>query len=317
MSATVSKSSAAKARKPSALADREIVITRVLNAPRDLVWKAWTDPRHVVHWWGPTGFTNTLHEMDVRPGGVWRHVMHGPDGTDYPNKVVYLEVVKPERLVYSHGDDVEGHACQFHVTVTFAKQQGGKTKVTLRMLFETAAQRDETVKFGAVEGGNQTLDRLEAYVASMPASAASKEEIVITRVFDAPRQLVWKAWVDPEFLKKWSAPRGFDIIGGEQDVRPGGAWRCRMRSPGGQELSLGGAYREVAKPERLVFTHAWDDANGKPGPETLVAVRLADLDGKTQLTFHQSGFKSAASRDGHAQGWTECFDLLAECLAAA
>ena len=84
-------------------ADREIVISRILDAPRELVWKAMTNPKHVIHWWGPRGFSTTIEKMDVRPGGVWKHVMHGPDGTDYPNKSVFKEVVKPERLVFSHG----------------------------------------------------------------------------------------------------------------------------------------------------------------------------------------------------------------------
>ena len=82
--------------------DREIVISRVFDAPRERVFEAMTDPKQVVKWWGPNGFTTTIHEMDVRPGGVWRHTMHGPDGTDYPNKSVFLEVVKPERIVYKH-----------------------------------------------------------------------------------------------------------------------------------------------------------------------------------------------------------------------
>jgi uncharacterized protein YndB with AHSA1/START domain len=82
--------------------DREILITCLLNAPRELVWKAWTNPKHVAQWWGPRGFTTTIEKMDVRSGGVWKHVMHGPDGVDYPNKSVFKEVVKPERIVYSH-----------------------------------------------------------------------------------------------------------------------------------------------------------------------------------------------------------------------
>src|SRR5688572_30826396 len=104
-------------------ADREISATRVFDAPRDLVWKAWTDPKHIAQWWGPNGFTNTISEMDVKPGGVWRFVMHGPDGTDYRNEIVYLEVVKPERLVYDHGPSPK-----FRVTVTFAAE-GNKTRL--------------------------------------------------------------------------------------------------------------------------------------------------------------------------------------------
>jgi len=143
-------------------ADREIVARRVFDAPRELVFKMWTDPQHVAKWWGPKGFTNTIHEMDVRPGGVWQFVMHGPDGVDYKNKNVFIEVVKPERLVYDH---VTGP--QFHVTVTFA-EQGNKTELTVRMLFESATQRDKVAKeFGAIEGLNQTLERLEECLAKL------------------------------------------------------------------------------------------------------------------------------------------------------
>jgi uncharacterized protein YndB with AHSA1/START domain len=149
------------------IADREIVITRLVDAPRELVWQAWTDPRHVGNWWGPNGFSNTIHSMDVRPGGAWVYDMHGPDGTTYPNRVAYLEVVKPERLVYNHGSDDPHDPHSFHVTVTFAAQ-GGKTLVTMRLLFATAAARDFVVReFKAIEGGNQTLDHLEQYLKSM------------------------------------------------------------------------------------------------------------------------------------------------------
>src|SRR5271156_6753607 len=88
--------------------DREIVITRIVDAPRELVWEAWTDPKHVAQWWGPRGFSTTIEEMDVRPGGVWRHTMHGPDGTNYPNKSVFTEVVKHERIAFSHGGGKKG-----------------------------------------------------------------------------------------------------------------------------------------------------------------------------------------------------------------
>lgn len=144
---------------PANATDREIVATRVFKAPRELVFRMWTEPEHVARWWGPNGFTTTIHEMDVRPRGVWRFVMHGPDGRDYQNKIVYVEVTPPERLVYDH---VSGP--KFHVTVSFA-EQGEQTKVTVRMLFDTAAQRDYTVReFGAVEGLHQTLGRLAAYL---------------------------------------------------------------------------------------------------------------------------------------------------------
>jgi uncharacterized protein YndB with AHSA1/START domain len=148
----------------SATADRDIGITRVFDAPRELVFDVWTDPKHVAQWWGPRGFTNTVQEMDVRPGGIWRLMMHGPDGVDYPNKIVYIEVVRPERLVYWHGDDDDNETTRFHVTVTF-DDEGGKTKLTMRVLFATAAQRDQVAEeHGAVDGMKQTMDRLEEYL---------------------------------------------------------------------------------------------------------------------------------------------------------
>lgn len=143
-------------------ADREIVTTRVVDAPRERVWRAWTDRAQVAQWWGPNGFTSTIHEMDLRPGGVWQFVMHGPDGVDYKNNSIFEEIVRPERLVYTH---VSGP--KFQATATF-DEHGGKTTVTTRMLFDTAAERDRTVKvFGAVEGARQTLERLNQHVARM------------------------------------------------------------------------------------------------------------------------------------------------------
>jgi uncharacterized protein YndB with AHSA1/START domain len=140
--------------------DREILTTHMVAAPRELVFAAWTDPEHVGHWWGPNGFTTTISEMDVRPGGFWRFVMHGPDGVDYKNEIVYLEVVRPERLVYDH---LSGP--RFHMTVTF-DEQGGQTKITMRMRFETAALRDKVAEqFRAVEGAQQTLARLADFLA--------------------------------------------------------------------------------------------------------------------------------------------------------
>src|SRR5690349_19761562 len=157
----------AKTETKSPTADREMFITRILNAPRELVWSAWTDPKHVGNWWGPNGFTNTIHEMEVKPGGVWILTMHGPDGIDYPNKIVFREVVKPSLLVYSHGSGNENDPGQFEVTVTFVAF-GKKTELTMRAVFKTKEERDMVVeKYGALEGNKQTLNRLEEYLLTM------------------------------------------------------------------------------------------------------------------------------------------------------
>ena len=150
-------------------ADREIVITRVFDAPRALVFRAWTEPEHLVRWLGPAGFSNTTLAIDIRPGGAWRFIMHGPDGTDYPNRIIFDEIVPPERLVYTHDDDGRGAASAFRVTVTLA-EQGAQTLLTSRMVFPTAAAREHVVtKFHAIEGAHQNMDRLAAYLAQMAA----------------------------------------------------------------------------------------------------------------------------------------------------
>lgn len=144
--------------------DREIVLARVFNAPRELVFEAWTNPEHLPRWFGPNGFTATTLEIDVREGGRWRYIFQGPDGTTWNSRMVFLEVKRPERLVFEHGADEDDDPGRFRTTVTFDAQSNGKTVVTLRQLHPTKEQRERTIGFGAVELGYQTLDKLAAYV---------------------------------------------------------------------------------------------------------------------------------------------------------
>ena len=153
--------------------DRELLMTRILDAPRALVYKAWTEPEQVAKWWGPAGFTNTITEMDLRPGGVWKVIMHGPDGTDYPNKIVYEEVVHAEKLVYMHSEDSAEDDTKFHVTVHF-EDEGKKTKLTMRMRFETAEEKDKIIReSGAMEGHKQTMIRLEELLATIQQAVSA------------------------------------------------------------------------------------------------------------------------------------------------
>lgn len=147
--------------------DREIIATRILNTPREVVFEVWTNPKHVINWWGPKGFTNTIHEMTVKPGGVWRFVMHGPDGTDYPNKIIFKEVVKPSLLSFDHGwdvDDIKQDPRTFEVTINF-NAKGKTTEVIMKMVFKSKEVKDEVVeKYGAIEGNKQMMDKLEEYL---------------------------------------------------------------------------------------------------------------------------------------------------------
>ena len=139
--------------------NRELIIEKTLNAPIDLVWEAFTNPNHVKNWWGPDGFTNTIFTMDVNPGGVWDLVMHGPDGTDYKNKSVFREIVKPNRIVFDH---ISGPKYTATISLT---AQGNKTHLRWHMVFETAEMFEKTVKtFKADEGLKQNIVKLEAYL---------------------------------------------------------------------------------------------------------------------------------------------------------
>jgi len=148
---------------------RAIIGTRVFDAPRELVFAAFTDPKHLAQWWGPDGFTTTTSAFDFRPGGEWRHVMHGPDGRDYQNRIIFDEIVRPELIAYRHpgGSDVE--PVQFTQRLTF-EDLNGKTRLIWYGTFASAAERARVIKqYGADKGMVQTMARLAAFVAARKA----------------------------------------------------------------------------------------------------------------------------------------------------
>ncbi len=143
-------------------AEREIVVTRLLDAPRDLVFAAFTEREHVIHWWVPSG--TTIHEYDGQPGGLWRYTMPGPDGAPYPFRIQFIHIDRPTRLVYDYGADVEGAPEPVRTTVTF-EEENGRTRVTLQLTFATAAARAEAAQYGAAAGAQQALASLASYLA--------------------------------------------------------------------------------------------------------------------------------------------------------
>jgi len=243
------------------ISDREIIISRVFDAPRELVWEAMTDPKHVVNWWGPRGFTTTTEVMDFRPGGTWKHIMRGPDGTEYPNKSVFVEIVKHERIVYTHaGGKKDAPGAHFEATWTFEALGPNKTRLTLRQLHPSAQARDTVVKvYGAIEGGRQTLERLSEHLAKMESAG---EAFVIVHNFNAPRDLVFKMWTDPEHLKHWWGPKDFTLVNCKLDLRPGGLFLYCLKAPNGSEMWGKFIYREIVAPERLVYVNSFSDATG-------------------------------------------------------
>lgn len=149
------------------ITENEIVTSRLLDAPPELVFDAWTNPAHLAHWYGPDGFTLTTKEIDVKKGGSWNFIMHGPDGRDYINKVIFIEVEKPHRLVSTHAGGGDTADISFQTTITFEKL-GNQTLLTMRSVFKSAAALEKVIQeHGAVEGGKQTLNRLAEYLIQM------------------------------------------------------------------------------------------------------------------------------------------------------
>jgi uncharacterized protein YndB with AHSA1/START domain len=159
----------AQAQSPTA--DREILISRVIHAPRELVFEAFTEVRHLSQWWGPAGFTTTTRSFEFRVGGAWDFVMHGPDGTDYSDWITWTEIVPPERIAMLHGE-YRDDPNAFESVLTF-EPDGQSTRIEMLTVFPTPALRDEAVDtYGAIEGGRQTLGNLAAYVDGIVATGA-------------------------------------------------------------------------------------------------------------------------------------------------
>ncbi|MFY1654400.1 SRPBCC family protein [Solwaraspora sp. WMMB762] len=149
-----------------ATADREIVISRVIDAPPELVFEAFTEVRHLSRWWGPEGFSTTTRSFEFRVGGEWDFVMHGPDGTNYSEWITWTEIVPPQRIALLHGESRDDPNA-FESTLAFAPD-GAATRIVMRTVFPTRELRDQAVeKYHAIEGGEQTLSNLAAYVAEL------------------------------------------------------------------------------------------------------------------------------------------------------
>jgi uncharacterized protein YndB with AHSA1/START domain len=273
-------------------ARQELTLTRIFGAPRSLVFKTWTDVKHVARWWGPRGFTNPVCEWDARRGGLIRIDMRGPNGTIYPMKGVFHEIVEPERVVFTSTalEDEHGKPL-FEIlnTITF-EDFSGLTKLTLHARLVTkdfkVTPQVAAALAGMEQGWSESLYRLADEVENFLATALAEREIVISRVFDAPREMVWDAWTDPKQVVKWWGPRGFTTTIHEMDVRPGGVWHQTMHGPDGANYPGKIVFSEVLKPERIVLTHSGGQEGGRvvnfkstwtfeaEGDQTRVTIRM-------------------------------------------
>lgn len=306
----------------------EIYITRIYDAPVKAVWDAWTDPKQVALWWGPRGFTLTTHSKELKPGGQWRYTMHGPDGTDYPNITTYYEVEKYSRLVYDHGGNEERKAL-FHVTVDFTDLKG-QTKMEMTMALATPEEAEQTKKFIKAAGGNSTWDRLAEY---LEKESSGKESFVINRSFNATIEKVFEMWTNPKHFSQWLAPVGMSMEFTKAEIKEGG--RCFYKMSNGQDLTFYGHinYLEIKKPNRIVYTQQFSDANGNLSrhplmptwPESmLTTVTFAteeNLQTRVTVTWEPQGNISKVEleafikeRGGMTQGWSGSFDKLDKYL---
>jgi len=242
---------------PESNADREIIISRIFRFPRPVIFDALIDPLHVGKWWGPNGFTTTTKRIDVRPGGEWVFIMHGPDGVDFPNWIRYREIVRPERLVLDHGGETPDAPVHFQAIITLTEHPDG-TALVMRSLFPTKEMRDLVVNnYGAIEGGHQHLARLADHLSRQSSTAPSTadRELVTSRRLRASRAAIWSALTDTRVLATWWGPRGFTNTFTICDLRPGGEWHLTMHGPNGASYPNQNRFVELQPLERWVIEH--------------------------------------------------------------
>jgi uncharacterized protein YndB with AHSA1/START domain len=335
MKDTSRKDAQVKAAPAARAAANPMVITRLVNAPRERVWKAWTDPEQVKKWWGPKPFTSPVAKIDLRVGGRYLLSMHSPDGQNYFSGGTYREIVPLVRTVADdeftdeHGKPLPRSAygwppelpAVFRVTFSLADEDG-KTRVTVRYQdWPPSQQRDQ-----ARLGWNSQLDRLEELLLppGTPPKAGPKttflaprgrQEVIIKRAFRAPRQQVFQAIMDAKALPQWWGPADLVTTVEAMDVRPGGKWRFIQKDNEGHEFSFHGWYHHVSSPERLVSTSEYE---GAAGHITLETIDLVEKGGGTLLT-RQMVFQSVADRDAMMaldmeKGLRAAMDRLAKLL---
>ncbi|MDD1674407.1 MAG: SRPBCC domain-containing protein [Methanomicrobiales archaeon] len=311
---------------------KELVITRIFNAPRELVWKVWTEPKYVMRWWGPMGFTSPFSTIDLRIGGKYLNCMRSSDGKDFWSTGNYREIIPFKRIVATDSfSDEKGNVVpgsyygmgndfplELLVTVTFEEDKG-RTKFTLRHAGLPPGVMTDMTGAGWSGSFDKLAEVLEEEKPGAPKTRLiaepGKQQAAIVRIFDAPRDRLFKAYTDPGLMTQWWAPRRFTIIVDKMDVRPGGVWRILNRDAEGHEFAFHGVYHEVTSPERLVYTFEFE---GMPGHVILGIVTFEDRDGKTKVT-EKSVFESVWDRDGMLksgmeEGGPETMDRLAELV---
>ena len=312
---------------------QEVFVTRIYVFPRDLVYRAVTDPHYIPDWWGPRNLTTQVEKMDVRWGGQWRFIQHDTQGNIFAFHGVYHEAKVPELLIYT----MEWEGLPGHVLLNIDRfdEQDGKTISTSRSIYETVADRDGMLQQGMEGGIKETTDRIDELLVMlshkqpqnvMQAHQIDGSSLKLTRVFNASPEKIWQSWFNPNLNMCWWGPKDYSACESQIDARIGGKYLNCMQGPDGRKIWSTGIYKELIEPNRFVCTDSFADEHGNVVPATYygmeidlpleleVEVTLEDLGGKTRLTLEHCGFPQGEIIDQTKQGWNESFDKLDECL---
>jgi uncharacterized protein YndB with AHSA1/START domain len=314
-----------------------VIVTRTINAPRELVFKTVTDPLLVPEWWGPRTLITTVYKMIVMPGGSYRYLQRDRQGKEYGFHGIYHDVVIPERLVYTM--EYEGMPGHVSLNIDTFEDAGGQTLMTSSTIFESVADRDQMMQWGMEEGTTEITNRLNELLAT---TAKKKREdnlmthhqhvgdgkhIKIVREFDAPIDKVWERFTDPEKYKCWWGPKDFTAPYAKFDLRPGGKYLSSMRDPEGREFWSTGTYKEIVEPNRIVVTDSFADEYGNIVPasyygmktdmpmEMELEVNFEEVGDKTRVTLEHCGIPEGDDLDNAKLGWEQSLDKLEECLS--
>jgi uncharacterized protein YndB with AHSA1/START domain len=312
----------------------DLLVARVFDAPRERVWNAWTEPEAMKRWWGPRFYTAPTIKNDLRKGGSYLYCMRSPEGKDFWSSGTYREVVPNERIEALDGfADPDGKRVpgtfygmdptfplESPVSTTFT-DIGGKTLVTVRQPGLPAGRTSEF----AVAGWGESFDKLAALLAAAEHQAVvagmtftvepGKQEVSYVRMFNAPRERVFAAYLDAKLIPDWWGPKYLTTKIDKHEARPGGTWRYIQRSPDGKEFAFNGVYHTVKAPELLIATFEFEPMPGHVSLDTAV---FEDVGGKTRFSG-KTVFMSVEDRDGMVgtgmkEGMAEGMTRLAEIV---
>ena len=314
------------------LSSHELIITRIIDTPREQVWKAWTEPWRIMRWWGPKIFTSPVYKNDLRVGGEYLACMRAPDGKDYWSKGEYIELVEPEHIVVTDSfSDENGNVVpasyygmngdtpvELFVSLTF-EDLDGKTSFTLRHI--GIDSMDAMERKNMAQGWNESLDKLEAFLNSAALTHIVAEpdtrDITVSRVFDAPREDVFRIMNDPLYIPQSWGPQRLTTTIDRFEFQNGGFWRFVQHDADGNEYAFHGEYYEILRPERVDLTFEYE---GMPGKMLFESISYEDEDGKTLVT-EKWVFDTVEDRDGMLatgaeEGSIESMDRIAELLSS-